>query len=110
MAMKPATLVQQEETSHGNKIAALSIDSIAFQGPVLKELQDPTGLALDLYVPPPETPTEYFQPQDFHEDPQQGVLTCPAGQSTAFRERNLRDGDTILPAAPVRVVRFGTAA
>ena len=91
-AADAATLVQQEETAHGNKIAALSIDSVAFQGPVLKELQDPAGMALDLYVPPkPETPTVHFRPEDFAEDPQQGTLTCPAGQSTARRERNPHD-------------------
>lgn len=87
-----AVLVQQEETAHGNDIAALSIDSVAFQGPVLEELQDPAGLALDLYVPPkPETPTARFPPQVFHEDPQQGTLTCPAGQTTGCRERNAHD-------------------
>jgi transposase len=91
-AADAATLVHQEETAHGNKIAALSIDSVAFQGPVLKELQDQAGMALDLYVPPkPETPTARFRPEDFQEDPQQGTLTCPAGQSTAHRERNPHD-------------------
>ena len=91
-AADAAILVQQEETAHGNKIVALSIDSIAFQGPVLKELQDPAGLALDLYVPPPpEKPTEYFPPQDFQEDQQQGTVTCPAGKRTACRERNPHD-------------------
>ena len=85
-------LVQQEEKAQGNKIVALSIDSVAFQGPVLKELQDPAGAALDLYVPPkPETPAAHFRPEDFQEAPQQGVLNCPAGQSTAHRERNPHD-------------------
>jgi len=91
-AADAAILVHEEETAHGNDIAALSIDSVAFQGPVLEELQDPAGLALDLYVPPkPETPMAYFRPEEFHEDPQQGTLTCPAGQTTAHRERNAHD-------------------
>lgn len=91
-AANAAALVHQEEAVHGNDIAALSIDSVAFQGPVLEELQDPAGLGLDLYVPPkPETPTEYFRPEEFREDPQQGTLTCPAGNTTGRRERNAHD-------------------
>jgi transposase len=91
-AADAATLVCQEETAHGNDIAALSIDSVAFQGPVLEELQAPEGPALDLYVPPkPETPTPYYRPEEFQEDPQQGTLTCPAGQVTGKRERNAHD-------------------
>lgn len=91
-AANAAELVRQEETAHGNDIAALSIDSVAFQGPVLEELQDPAGLDLDLYVPPkPETPTECFRPEEFREDPQQGTLRCPAGNTTRRRERNAHD-------------------
>ena len=91
-AAHAAALVDQEETAHGNDIAALSIDSVAFQGPVLEELQDPAGLGLDLYVPPkPETPTEYFRPEEFREDSQQGTVTCPAGNTTARCDRNTND-------------------
>jgi transposase len=91
-AADAATLVLQEETAHGNDIAALSIDSVAFQGPVLEALQGPEGPALDLYVPPkPETPTAYYRPEEFREDPRQGTVTCPAGQTTARRERNAND-------------------
>ena len=87
-----AELVRQEEEAHGNDIEALSIDGVAFQGPVLQELEAPEGLALDVYVPPkPEAPTVYFRPQDFTEDRQCGTLTCPAGQTTARRERNAHD-------------------
>jgi len=87
-----AELVHQEEAFHGNDIGALSIDSVAFVGPVLKQLQDPEGLALDLYVPPVRQPeTKYFAAEEFQEDASQGSLTCPAGQSTARRERNRHD-------------------
>lgn len=91
-AADAAELVRQEEAAHGNHIEALSIDGVAFQGPVLDQLQDPSGLALDLYVPPkPESHTAYFAPQEFQEDTSQGTLTCPAGQTTARRERNAHD-------------------
>ena len=91
-AADAAELVRQKEMAHGNDIRALSIDSVAFQGPVLKELQAPEGPALDLYVPPVrERQTTYFAPEEFHEDMSQGTLTCPAGQSTVYRDRNRCD-------------------
>ena len=91
-AANASALVREEESSQGSKIEALLIDSVAFQGPVLEELQDPEGLALDLYVlPKPESPSPYFPPLDFQEDVQQGNLTCPAGQTTTSRERNAHD-------------------
>jgi hypothetical protein len=88
-AANAAELVRQEEAAHGNDIEALSIDGVAFQGPVLRELQTSEGLGLDVYVPPkPESPTTQFRPGDFREDSQRGILTCPAGQTTSQRERN----------------------
>ena len=91
-AANAAVLVRQEEAAHGNHIQALSIDGVAFQGPVLRELESPEGLALDVYVPPKaEAPSEYFKPQEFVEDSAQGSLTCPAGQTTCSRDRNTTD-------------------
>ena len=91
-AANAAELVREEEAAHGNDIESLSIDGVAFQGPVLRELEAPEGLALDVYVPPsPESPTTRFRPQDFREDSQRGTVTCPAGQTTARRERNAND-------------------
>lgn len=86
-----AELVRQEETAHGNDIQSLSIDGLGFQGPVLRELESPEGPALEVSVPPTaETPSEYFKPQEFVEDPAQASLTCPAGQTTFSRERNTK--------------------
>jgi transposase len=91
-AANAAELVRQEEAAHGNDVDGLSIDGVAFQGPVLRELEAAEGLALDVYVPPrPESPTAHFTPQDFREDSQHGTLTCPAGQTTAQRQRNAHD-------------------
>ena len=68
-AANAAELVREEQTAHGNQIQALSIDSVAFQGPVLEQLQAPEGLGLDLYVPPkPETPRTGFPPEAFREE------------------------------------------
>lgn len=85
-------LVRQEETAHGNDIKGLSIDGIAFQGPVLQELASPKGPGLEVYVPPtPEAASEYFKPQEFVEDPVRATLTCPAGQTASSRTRNRHD-------------------
>lgn len=90
-AADAAELIRQEETAHGNDVKELSIDSVAFQGPVLRELQDPQGLGLEVIVPPKqEKPAENFRPQEFTED-DQGGLTCPAGQRTTRRSRNSRN-------------------
>ena len=34
-------LIRQEEETHGNDVAALSIDGAGFNGPMLRELEDP---------------------------------------------------------------------
>lgn len=79
-------LLRLEEAAHGNDVQALSIDGVGFHGPVLRELQDPEGLNVDPYVPvPTESQTGRFTPQDFQEDTEQGVVTCPAGQTSASR-------------------------
>jgi len=76
-------LIRREEAAHGNDVRALSIDGIGFNGPVLRELQDPQGLNVDTYVPVPQEPeNKLFRPQDFVEDPQRSVVTCPAGQTS----------------------------
>ena len=86
-------LVQQEEAAHGNDIEQLSIDGVGFQGPVLRELQDAAGLDLEVFVPPTKQvqTTTGFAAESFHENPEQGSLTCPAGQITTNRSRNRRD-------------------
>jgi len=79
-------LIRQEEQTHGNDVKAFSIDGVGFNGPLLRELQDPEGLNLDTYVPvPEERKGGLFTPQDFSEDAERGVVTCPAGQTSSER-------------------------
>jgi hypothetical protein len=79
-------LIHREEQAHGNDVQAMSIDGAGFNGPLLRELQDPDGLNIDTYVPVPEAaPSGLFTPQDFQEDTQRGVVTCPAGQTSKER-------------------------
>jgi transposase len=87
-----AELVREEEVSHGNDIQQLSIDGIGFNGEALREWEDPEGLGLDVFVPPhPEKPAEEFGPDKFIEDEQRRVVTCPAGQTSRYRQRDQRD-------------------
>jgi IS5 family transposase len=82
-------LIRQEEAAHGNDIVALSMDGAGFKGPVLHELENPDGLKVETYVPPPKEPeTGLFSNQDFVEDQQRGVVTCPAGQASTSRFRD----------------------
>jgi hypothetical protein len=86
-----AHLIAQEEAAHGNDVAAISIDGAGYRGDVLRELTDPAGLNLDVFTPPTErvSPT-VFGPDDFQRSDDGTTLTCPAGQTTAQRERNGR--------------------
>jgi len=88
-------LIRQEEAAHGNDVQAMSIDGVGFNGPVLRELEDPHGLNVDTYVPTPkEVESELFTPRDFEEDTERGVVTCPAGQTSKCRYHERRKRTT----------------
>jgi len=87
-AADAVTLIRQEEEAHGNDVAALSIDGAGFNGPMLRQLEDPDGLAVDVIVPPQKEPaSEFFTAADFVTDTETGGLRCPAGVTTTHRER-----------------------
>jgi transposase len=89
-------LVRQEETAQGNDIERLSIDGAGFQGKLLRELEDPQGLAIDAYVPPKTEPaTGLFGPADFVANTPGEAVTCPAGQTSHYRQRDEQDHSTI---------------
>jgi hypothetical protein len=89
-------LIRREEQAHGNDIQQLSIDGIGFNGPVLRELTDSSGLALDVCVPPKaEACNGRFRPDDFVEPPQQGGVTCPAGEVSRYRQRDAKKQTTV---------------
>lgn len=88
-------LVRQEEAAQGNDIERLSIDGAGFQGELLHQLEDPQGMAIDVYVPPKAEPvTELFGPADFAAAAGNAV-TCPAGQTSHYRQRDEQDHCTI---------------
>jgi transposase len=86
------TLIRQEQEAHGNQVEAVSLDGVGFRGPLLRELTDPEGLNLEVIVPPtPEPESAYFTAKDFTVDAATGTLTCPAGHTTAQRQRSPND-------------------
>ena len=88
------TLLEAEQQAHHNQIEALSIDSVGFQGAVLRDLSDPADLKLTIYVPPHSQGLQdrpFFKPDDFHLSPDGTHLQCPNGQQTASRHRNHKD-------------------
>jgi hypothetical protein len=52
-AVDALTLIRMEEAAHGNDVQALSIDGAGYNGPVLRELEDPEDLNVATHVPVP---------------------------------------------------------
>lgn len=93
-AANAVRLVQQEQQAQGNRVEGLSIDGVGFCGDVLRELQDPQGLGLTVYVPPrewSEAGGPYFPATRFHLEEAGTVLVCPAEEETRSRTRNAAD-------------------
>lgn len=91
-AADAAVLIRQEEEAHGNDVQALSADGALCNGKRLRELTDPEGLNLEVFVPvPPEPSTEYFTAEDFRLDEAGQKVTCPAGQESSRRDRGRHD-------------------
>lgn len=86
-------LITQEEAAQGNDVQALSIDGIGFRGKRLREWQDPQGLNLEVFVPPPPLPepTSYFTSHDFATEDEGECVRCPAEQATTRRYRTSND-------------------
>jgi hypothetical protein len=90
-AADAAALLATEEAAHGNRVQAISLDGIGFRGDVLRELSDPKGLAVTVYVPGWEwsSPARgFFQPTDFVLNAERTILRCPGGQETGRRNRH----------------------
>lgn len=82
-------LVAQEQEAHGNRIEQLSIDGAGYDGSMLRELEDPEGPGIDVYVPPrAESNGGRFTPEDFVENSDGSRVTCPAGQESRYRQRD----------------------
>lgn len=103
-AANAKALIESEEATHGNDIESLSMDAIGYNGPVLKALgDDPDGPQLTVYVPPkgqlPRYP-ELFQSDDFTLNEAGDELTCPQGQTTTTRYRDMLDHGNVYHFRP----------
>jgi transposase len=84
-----AALLRQEEQAHGNAVQAVSVDSAGFQGPALRELTDPDGLAVEAFTAPrPPTRSPEVPPEQFTLSADGQSLTCPQGQTATRRRRH----------------------
>ena len=89
-AANTKALIEAEEATQDNDIAAVSLDSIGFRGDVLRELEAEPGPQVDVYVPPypwPGSPPGLFKPEDFQLNETGDELRCPGGQTTRSRTR-----------------------
>jgi len=101
-AVDAVLLVQDEERAHGNDVEALSMDGAGYNGPLLNELEDPTGLALDTYVPPrKERSSQYFTSSDFTHDAENNQVVCPAGKRSRYRQRDKNSQGSIYRFARI---------
>jgi hypothetical protein len=93
-AANAQNLIEREERAQGNDIAAISMDKIGFRGEILRNLKDPQGAGLEVYVPPQRWSsyaTGYFTPEDFHLEDDGQLLICPAEEETRIRQRGKKD-------------------
>jgi IS5 family transposase len=101
-AMDAVDLIRQEEEAHGNEVESLSIDGAGFHGPMLREMENPEGLGVKVFVPPKSQPaSETFSPEDFIEDAESRTVTCPAGKKSRYRQRDSKNRATTYRFARV---------
>lgn len=89
------TLVDQEMTAHGNQIEQISIDGAGYDGAMLRDLENPEGRNIKAFVPDPKKSSQTFGPEDFELSEDGSHVTCPAGQTSQYRQRDERRHATI---------------
>lgn len=93
-AQSAVAMIRSEQETHGNQVEGLSIDGAGFNGKMLRELEDPQGLDVTVYVPPKDKrASEVFPSSEFKLADDQQSVTCPAGQTSSYRQQTeLRNG------------------
>ena len=83
------TLLAAEAQAQGKTVAAVSIEGMGWNGAVLRALQAPAGMGVEVYVPPPppQAPA-VFGPEACVLEAPQGVGTCPGGHQTTTKMRH----------------------
>jgi IS5 family transposase len=88
-AQSAINLVRREQQEHGNQIERLSIDGAGFNGAMIRELEDPDGLNVEVIVPPKRPPVSNQLPNTEFELSDDGQsVTCPAGKQSYYRQRD----------------------
>lgn len=95
-AMNAVNLVTQEQSSHGNHIEQLSIDGAGFNGAMLRSLEDPEGLNVDVYTPPATRPeSDLFPSSAFQFTEDSKAVICPAGETSCYSQVRDEGGSVI---------------
>lgn len=81
-------LVDQETSAQGNQIENISIDGAGFDGPMLRQLEDPQGRNIKAFVPPRQKSSHKFDPDDFQLSDDGEHLICPQGNQSQYRQRD----------------------
>lgn len=96
-------MVRAEQAAHGNQIEKLSIDGAGFNGEMLCALEgeadneDDNGLGVKTFVPPKTEPaTNRFTSANFTMDEDATAVTCPAGETSQYRQRDTGRNATIF--------------
>ena len=88
-AKSAVKLVSSEQQTHGNQIENFSIDGAGFNGPMLRELENPEGLNVTVYTPTRASSAEETIPVSAFEQSADGkCVTCPEGQRSSTRQRD----------------------
>ncbi len=95
-------LVRAEENAQDTDIETVSIDKAGCNGKLLRELQDPAGLNLNVIVPPKDEPqSALFKPQQFEQSVDGKSVTCPAGKTSYTHQH--------APSKHAQIYRFDAA-
>lgn len=86
-AESAVNLVRREQQEHGNQIERISIDGAGFNGAMIRELEDPDGLNVEVIVPPKKEPVpDRFPGTEFELSTDGKSVTCPEGKQSHYRQ------------------------
>lgn len=78
-----------EQEVHRNQIENFSIDGVGFNGPMLRTLEDPAGLNVNVYTPTPKpSAPNLFSASEFPLSDDGKKVTCPEGKTSSTRQRD----------------------
>jgi hypothetical protein len=95
-AQSAVEMVRREQETHSSQIEQLSIDGIGFNGKMIRELEDPYGLNVQVIVPPKKEQENGLIPSSEFKVIDDGKrVICPAGQTSSYQQLNKGKNATI---------------